>query len=649
MSASENPQSPTGAASKPAPMRRFGRFELRALLSKSARSMLWLVFDPRLGQELILCLPRTAPNSPGALAHWLKMANGVARIQHPNIAHVIEVGQVEQWPFIAYDRALGETLDERLARQTAPLPVEAADWVCQFLEGLAFAHEAAHAHRDIQCASLVISSTNQVRVLGLEVAQEVFPATLDFNAVTRRAVRESAEEDVLCVGLLLHRILSGRQVLEQADLQAVVQQMQPLGRELVRMGWETPHPIPEPLRAICNRATDRQTRQRYHMARSFLRALDGWRTAVAQDQGGPIALLMDKLQRIGHLPSTSTALLRVGQSSAMERQHTSALSGLVLQDMALSLELLRRVNNSLQQQGSARDGTVLNMQRAIAMLGLEGVQQAARALKPWPGPLSPVQAELLKSLMKRVQHAGQIAQGLRPAGYDAEVVYLITVMQNLGRLLLQYHFPDDAQQIRQLMLPPEPTADNPHPACMSEQAAAFAVLGCDLDSLGAAVARHWSLGDELLHMIRRQSPEAPVRSTDSDADLLRLTCSLANELVDALQYPEPRRQASIEAATRRYARPLGVGLREIYNAVHPAAPQAEDEVSAPPDHLTGREGGDDAMPVGPMAAAQKDAQKAEADVSHTAPAVAGSVPAPKASALRGRLASLPSSGRSGGQ
>ncbi|MET0518791.1 MAG: HDOD domain-containing protein, partial [Burkholderiaceae bacterium] len=228
-------------------------------------------------------------------------------------------------------------------------------------------------------------------------------------------------------------------------------------------------------------------------------------------------------------------------------------------------------NNSMKQHGSASDGTVLNMQRAIAMLGLNGLQDAAKALKPWPGLLNEVQAELLKSLMKRVRFAGQIAQALRPAGYDAEVVYLITVMQNLGRLLVQYHFPDDAQQIRQLMQPPEPTADHPHPVGMSEQAAAYAVMGCDLEALGSAVARYWSLGDELLHMIRRQPPEGAVRGADNDADLLRLTCSLANELADSLLLPETRRQGAIEQATRRYARALGLGLRDVQLAMNPDA------------------------------------------------------------------------------
>jgi eukaryotic-like serine/threonine-protein kinase len=574
------PESPPAAP----PLKGFGRFELRALLSKSARSLVWRVFDPRHGQELMLCMPRDKPNSAPALEHWLRMAQGAERVQHPNLAPPFEIGQVENWPYVAYDRALGETLDERLARQAAPLPIDAASWVAQLLEGLAFAHEAGHAHRDIQTASLIIDASDKVRLVGLEVAQEVFPATVDFNAVTRRAVRESAEEDVLCVGLLLHRILSGKPVLEENDLQHVVQQMQPIGREMVRLGWETPHPIPDPLRAICNRATDRQLRQRYHLARSFLRALDGWRQAAAHDDGGPIVLLLDKLQRIGHLPTTTSGMHRFTGGSGFEAQHASAMSEYVLKDMALSLELVRRVNNALKQAGHQGE-TILNMQRAIQMLGLDGLQYAANALKPWPGPLAPVAAEMLRQLMARVGKAAQVAQALRPAGYDGEVVHLITVMQNLGRLLLQYHFPDDAQQIRQLMVPPEPTEEQPNPPAMSEQAAAYAVLGCDLDALGAAVARHWGLGDELLQMIRRQPLDGAVHPPRSDADTLRLTCSLANELVDALGLPEARRRPGVEAATRRYAKALGIGLREVMEALNPGASQPS---STPPPPAEGQ-------------------------------------------------------------
>ncbi|MBB3196276.1 serine/threonine protein kinase [Roseateles terrae] len=566
--------SETTSSPSAAPLRRFGRFELRALLHKSQRSMLWLVFDTHHGQEMLLMVPREKPSGEVAMLQWLKAMDAGSRIHHPNLGHVVETGRVDPWPYVTYDRALGETLEERIARG-APLPLDAAKWVAQALEGLAFAHEAGHAHRDIQLAHLLIDPADHVRVIGLEVAQETLPADADFNA-TRRAVREAAEEDVVSIGLVLHRLLSGRPVLDEQDLRSVMQRMQPQGQELVRMGWETPYPIPDPLRAIVNRATDRQARQRYHLARSFWRALDGWRLSAEQDDGGPIALLKDKMQRFGHLPSTSTRLVSTAMSSAMASQHASELAALALKDMALTLELLRRVNNALRQQGHASSGgTVLNMQRAIAMMGLNGLEDAARALKPWPGPMNEGQATFMQSLMRRVQRAGQVAQALRPAGYDGEVVYLINLMQNLGRLLVQYHFPDDAQQIRQLMVPPEPTEEHPNPRGLTEQSAAYAVLGCDLESLGLAVARYWGLGDELQHMMRRQPPDAPVRHPDGDLDILRLTCSLANELIDALLLPERKRQTGIELATRRYSRALNLGLREIYDALGAAQSQGE--------------------------------------------------------------------------
>ena len=621
MSVSSTPATTTAAPA--APLRRFGRFELRALLSKTPRSLLWLVFDPRNGQELLLSMPREKPASADALAQWKRTADAGARVNHPNLAHVVEQGEVELWPYLAYDRALGETLEERLRRQPAVLPLDVAGWVSQLLEGLAYAHEAGHVHRDLQLAHVLINATDQIRLVGLEVAQDLTGATQDFNTQSRSAIREAAEQDVLCAGLLLHRLLSGKPVLDQTDLRMVLELMQPQGRELVRLGWETPHPIPEALRAIANRSTDRQARQRYHQARTFLRALEGWRTAAEQDEGGPIALLMDKLQRFGHLPASSTRLSRILGAAGLEGQHAAALSSLVLDDMALTLELLRRVNNALKQSGASNSGTMLNMQRAVAMIGLNGLQAAVRSLKPWPGPMSELQAAVMRSLMKRVHRAGLIAQNLRPAGYDPEVIYLVCLLQNLGRLLLQYHFPDDAQQIRQLMLPPEPTEEAPHPPGMSEQAAAYAVLGCDLDALGSAVARYWGLDEDVQHMMHRASPDAPVRHAGHDTDIIRLTCSFANELVDAMVQPEGRRKHALELATRRYARVLGLGLREVMEALKPETARKEATVSH-----------------GPEAAREIGSANLTLTANLDIPPIVPSVPAegPQASALRKRLA-----------
>ena len=72
---------------------------------------------------------------------------------------------------------------------------------------------------------------------------------------------------------------------------------------------------------------------------------------------------------------------------------------------------------------------------------------------------------------------------------------------------------------------------------MSAEAASFAVLGVDIDALGAAVMHHWGLDDGVQHMVRRAPPTGPIHIADSDVDMLRLVASCANEALDAVSMP----------------------------------------------------------------------------------------------------------------
>ncbi len=141
-----------------------------------------------------------------------------------------------------------------------------------------------------------------------------------------------------------------------------------------------PRPLPEPLRAIANRATDRQPRQRYRNARTLARALEGWLDHESHQDGDAHAQLIERVRQIGVLPALPGAAARAARLALMERQHTEELAGLVLRDPALTLELLRAVN-SAQVRGTqvSGNGPVLTVRRAIAMIGLDGVRRSALA------------------------------------------------------------------------------------------------------------------------------------------------------------------------------------------------------------------------------------------------------------------------------
>jgi len=569
------------AAAPTHPTRSFGRFELRQLLGKSAGTMSWLAHDPIVARDVMLTMPRVQPATALAIELWQRDVRFAARLNHPNLAEVAEFGVQDHWPFVSVDRAQGTTLKEWVTAHPPTAPDEAVRWVIDILHGLAFAHEAGVAHLDLQLHNVLVDERGVARVMALgavgadATAPRVADApSLSIDTLALRAKRAAATRDVLACGLLLHHLLTNQAPLDQPDLALAIERIAPRGRELIRLPWSTPLPIPEALRAIANRCTAGQERLRYQNARTLLGALTGWLDAQAQDGGGPLGLLLDRLRTVGHLPALPGLAARVARVTSLESQRTDEIADQVLDDMALTFELLRTLNTA-QVQGTQvqGNGPVLTLRRIISLIGVNGVRLAANTLRSWPGPLNDTQAAALQATLDRVRLAGHLAQALRPAGYDPQVVYLIAMLQNLGRLMLRYHFADEAEQIQQLMAPSQGSRDAgvAEQPGLSEESAAYAVLGTDVESLGLVVGRHWGLGDDVLHMARRLALEAPVRKPDSDAEVLRLTASAANEAVDVVStLSGPRATTALNQIAVRYARALGINTRELGDALKAA-------------------------------------------------------------------------------
>ena len=403
------------APARASAVRWFGRLQLLRLLGKSDRTMAWRVADPRSGQELMLVLPRVQPADAEALAQWQQAVRQASRLNHPQLAAVVEHGVQDGWPFVAYDPRDSATLAERSSAKGLP-SAEAAALATQALQGLAFAHEAGVAHHDVQPYLLLLSDSGQVRVAGAAVAADVAAASAQrrgsnrmppaTESMTLSSHRVAAERDVLALGMLLHGLLAGSGAFDESDIGRVIARLPPLGRDIVRLPWSTAHPIAEPLRAIVNRATDRQERMRYRNARTLLRALEGWLQTDAATDGGPMALLADRLRAAGVLPSSPGAAARAARLALMERKRTNELAEVVLEDLALSFEMLRLVNTA-QVRGAqvAGSGPVLTVRRAIAMLGLDGVRRAALGLRDWPGPLQQAGAAQLQAVVDRCKRA----------------------------------------------------------------------------------------------------------------------------------------------------------------------------------------------------------------------------------------------------
>jgi non-specific serine/threonine protein kinase len=586
---------PDHTANAPSPARPFGHYALKRQLGKSELTMLWLAIDARTGLETMLSVPCVPPAGASGLGNWLLAARRAARLDHPNLARVADCGIHEQWPYVAVDRRVGFTLEERLTQHPLPVLDDATVWIESALRGLAFAHDAGLAHHDLQLHNIVINERGQASVMALGVgpfdAADVAHADVAGATPLLRAQRAAAERDVLATGLLLHRLLVGAFALDCADIGRAIARVAPRGRELVRLPWTTPQPIAEALRAIANRSTSPQVRLRYRSARTFLGAISGWREAAAEDDGGPVGLLLDRLHSVGHLPALPGLAARVQRVTSIESKRTDEIARHLLPDMALSFELLKTLS-SARVQGTQipGNGPVLTLRRIVALIGVDGVRAAANSLRTWPGPLDDDRSLALRRTIDTVRLAGHLAQALRPAGYDPEAVYLVTVLQNLGQLLLRYHFAEEAEQIHQLMQPvPALRSEGeivapPQPG-LDEEAAAYAVLGVTIETFGNAAARQWGLGNEIAHMIRRLPTDAPVRKPDNDNELLRIVASAANEAIEALALPSPKSATALNEVVVRYARTLRLTTRVLDDALEEAREAlASDGIRPAPRH-----------------------------------------------------------------
>jgi dienelactone hydrolase len=279
------PQTAAHAHPFQAPGTRLGRYLILDLLGSGGMGAVYRGRDEKLERDVaIKMLTDGLLTGDEARRHFRREALALAKLNHPRIAAVYDVGEQGGLDYIVMELVQGESLAARL--RSGPLGVkEATSIALQVAEALEEAHEHGVIHRDLKPANVMITPKGNAKVLDFGIAKLLtLPGTESSLTMTEagqlvgtplymspeQALGRSvdARTDLWSLGVLYYEALTGRAPFEGktglAILHAIAESPFPPARE-------TRPELPVQAEQIMARALKKDPAQRYQSAADMMR------------------------------------------------------------------------------------------------------------------------------------------------------------------------------------------------------------------------------------------------------------------------------------------------------------------------------------------------------------------------------------------
>jgi serine/threonine protein kinase/tetratricopeptide (TPR) repeat protein len=229
--------------------RRLSHYELLAEISRGGMGVVYRARDVNLGREVaIKVLPDELSHDPERRARLLQEARAASSLEHPHVAVIHEVGEVDNVTFIAMELIRGEKLSELIARGSLT-SARAVALAIEVAEGLARAHDMGIVHRDLKPSNVMVTDEGHAKIIDFGLAKVLEPATPEQGStvsvaapLTRegailgtaaymspeqaRGARVDHRADIFALGVMLYEMLTGHAAFQRRSsldtLQAVL-------------------------------------------------------------------------------------------------------------------------------------------------------------------------------------------------------------------------------------------------------------------------------------------------------------------------------------------------------------------------------------------------------------------------------------------
>jgi serine/threonine-protein kinase len=201
--------------------RRIGRYRVTGRIGRGGMGMVYRGYDPGLDRDVaVKTLSVEATLEEEHRKRFEIEARAAAKLQHPNIVTVFELGDDRGVPFIAMELLAGADL-ETLLRSGEPLLLqEQLDIMIQVCRGLHYAHERKVVHRDIKPSNIRVLEDGTAKIMDFGIAKlagsgltksGMLIGTVHYMSPEQVLGRSlDGRSDLFSVGVILYELLCGR-------------------------------------------------------------------------------------------------------------------------------------------------------------------------------------------------------------------------------------------------------------------------------------------------------------------------------------------------------------------------------------------------------------------------------------------------------
>ncbi len=269
-------------------------YRIVSRLGEGGMGEVYLATDTRLDRSVALkVLPTAVAHDPMRMERFDREAKAASALNHPNVAHIYEIGEDRGIHFLVMEFIEGQALDRRIDGRTLAVP-ELAEIGAQVADALDAAHAKGIVHRDIKPANIIITPRGIAKVLDFGLAKVAEPrgSALETQMETRvlsaagtllgtveymspeQALGRPVDHrtDLFSLGVVLYQMATGRLPFQGSNAsETIARILDDSPAAMARFNYD----VPEDLDRIVRKCLEKDRERRYQSARDLMVDLKG--------------------------------------------------------------------------------------------------------------------------------------------------------------------------------------------------------------------------------------------------------------------------------------------------------------------------------------------------------------------------------------